>query len=68
MQNADAPWAMGRGNIKYGKDAPTCPTTLGRELSKTAKSIEKPFELWTRVDARKHVLDEGALAPSGEYD
>jgi len=40
--------------------APTCPTILGRELSKTAEPIEKPFDLWTRVGTRKHVLDEGA--------
>jgi len=39
-ESADVPWAMGRGDI-YGA---TCPTTLGRELSKTAEAIEKPFE------------------------
>ena len=28
--------------------------------AKTAEPIEMPFGIWTRVDLRKHVLDDGA--------
>jgi len=36
--------------------------------AKMAKRIDMPFELWTRVGTRKHVLGIGCtLAQPGEY-
>ena len=45
---------MGRGNFEGERHAPTCPTTLLRELCKTAEPVEMPFELWTQVDQSKY--------------
>jgi len=47
---------MRRSNFEGEGHAPTCPTTLGRDLCKAAEPIEILFELWTRVGPRKHVL------------
>ena len=33
--------------------------------AKTAEPIEMPFELWTRVRTRNHVLDGGPDTPMG---
>jgi len=33
-----------------------------------AKPIEMPFELWTRVGRRKHVLHGDTYAPPDEHD
>jgi len=59
---------VARGNCKEGEHARACPTTLCSELCKMAKPMEIPFELWTPVGRRKHMLHGGALAPPGEYN
>jgi len=42
-----------------GKGMTVHPYDTAVSCAKTAEPIEMPFELWTRVDPIKHVLDEG---------